>query len=213
MKELITNLIKMLTEFLGKFEQVETDTTEPDGTTMATRNELVLLQASKEIGTKEILGDKNNAQVLKYHAYSRVDNDLSKAQPDSVPWCASFVCYCLEMVGMGSTNSMGARSYLGWGVSTKSAPLPGDVVVYWRGSKQGWSGHVGFFIKLEGEWIYTLGGNQSDAVNVSKYHLDYLLDIRRSSKAGEYSPEEKSKLNQLASQVVAGEVLAGSKVV
>lgn len=201
MREVLVKIIEMLKEALKGLDKESN----PPATHF--RNERVLSFASKEVGVKEVRGSGNNARVVTYHAYARKDNDRAKAQPDSTPWCASFVCYCLEMVGMGSTNSMMARSFLKWGVSSKAKPLPGDIVVYWRGSKAGWQGHVGFFLEERGGYIYTLGGNQADSVNVSKYSKNKLLDIRRSSKQRKLSEVEEDLLWSMS-----GKILAGNKV-
>ena len=72
------------------------------------RNEKVLRIAALELGTKEVSGSGNNAKVVEYHRYASKSNNVD--QPDSVPWCSSFVCYLVEKSGMGSTNSMMARS-------------------------------------------------------------------------------------------------------
>lgn len=168
------------------------------------RNQRVLVAASQEIGTKEVRGSDNNAKIVKYHSYAREDNDLKKGLDDSVPWCASFVCYCLEICGMGSTNSMAARSFLKWGESVLKNPMPGDIVVYWRGSRDGWQGHVGFYLGETSTHIYTLGGNQSDAVNVSKYLKTKLLDIRRSRKHRKISSSELVLLEKMAEDIIIG---------
>lgn len=168
------------------------------------RNLRALKKAAGEIGVKEVVGSGNNMQVVKYHAYARKDNDIKKGLADSVPWCSSFVCYVLESVGMGSTNSMTARSYEKWGRSTRKNPLPGDIAVYWRGSRNGWQGHVGFFLKETDNYIYTLGGNQSNAVNVSKYSKSKLLDIRRSSKHQPITAGQKKELKELAEKLISG---------
>lgn len=169
-----------------------------------TRNERVLAFASKEIGVKEASGKRDNPQVVKYHRYATVDN--KHGAKDSVPWCASFVAYCLEVgAGMGSTNSKAARSYLKWGRSTIDAPLPGDIVVFWRGSRNGWQGHVGFLIqvKVNGD-LYVLGGNQDDQVNVKLFRKTNLLDIRRSTRMGRVTDEQAERLYSLASKIKYG---------
>jgi len=212
MKQLVLSLISALQAFLDKLEEK----TEPkkDPKPKHSRNKRLLVFASKEIGVKEVQGSGDSARVVKYHAYAREDNDISKAQPDSTPWCASFICYCLEMVGMGSTNSMAARSYLKWGKSVKKDPLPGDIVVYWRGKKSGWAGHVGVYLGQVDGLIYTLGGNQRDAVNVSRYSTDKLLDIRRSSRMKKLSKQEILELKSLANRIINGhKVELGGKVV
>lgn len=176
-----------------------------------TRNALVLDIAAGELGTKEIVGSGNNARVVEYHKFASKANNVE--QPDSVPWCSSFVCWVVEHcvingLPMGSTNSMAARSWESWGISSLKDPLPGDIVVYWRGSKNGWQGHVGIFLRLNSDGtIVTLGGNQSDEVNVSAFSVSKLLDIRRSSKAGEYSEGEKAQLKRMAKAIIDGEYI------
>jgi len=179
------------------------------------RNELLLSFASGELGTKEIRGSGSNARVEKYHAYARLDNTSGRVVTDDVPWCASFICFCLEMVGMGSTNSKAARSFLKWGVTVElKDALPGDLVVYYRGQKSGWSGHVGIFLGMSSGYIITLGGNQADAVRVSKYSTTKLLSVRRSSKMMELNEVQQDHLWDMAAKVRAGnKVDASGKVV
>jgi hypothetical protein len=55
---------------------------------------------------------------------------------------------------------------------------PGDIGVIPRGSSS-WQGHVFFIDRLEGAWVWGLGGNQSDAVNVKRYPVSKLLGVRR----------------------------------
>lgn len=215
MLEFIKMLFQAIKEFLATQESIETPIEKPP---VHNRNELLLDFAAKEIGVKEIAGDKNNPQVLKYHAYARQDNDLSKAQPDSVPWCASFICYCLEMVGMGSTNSMAARSFLEWGISSKADPIPGDLVVFWRGTKTGWEGHVSIFLEKNDTTVICLGGNQTDAVTIAQYPINGpkmgVLDYRRSSKLGDLDSTEVVWLKNVAGRIMAKKpVNLGDKVV
>lgn len=156
------------------------------------RNLSPFLAAVNEIGVKELPGKASNNRIELYHKYSTLKNH--EGVTDDVPWCASFIAFCLESVGMGSTNSKLARSYLDWGVSVKNHPLPGDIVVFWREAPDSYKGHVGFYVKSGKEGIYVLGGNQSDAVNIKAYSKLRLLDIRRSSKAPGYSDAEKEFL-------------------
>jgi len=103
---------------------------------------------------------------------------------------------------MGSTNSRLARSWLNWGRSTKNDPLPGDIVVFWRGSKSGWQGHVGFWLGESKDHIYTLGGNQRDAVNVRAYSKVKLLDVRRSSKHAKLNEVQEDLLWDLSEDIL-----------
>ena len=100
--------------------------------------------------------------------------------PVRVEWCAAFVNSVLHEVGIESSTSLMARSYLEWGVSTDE-PSPGDIMVFSRGS-EGWKGHVGFYVatvdyKGTQYWV-VLGGNQDNSVSYRLYreghwrHLD-----------------------------------------
>ena len=61
---------------------------------------------------------------------------------------------------------------------------PGDIGVIPRGSSR-WQGHVFFIDRIEGAWVWGLGGNQDDAVNVKRYPVSKLLGVRR---AGNVAP-------------------------
>ena len=131
-------------------------------------------RAKADIGTFE-WADGSNPKVLAYFK----DAGGHNISDDSVPWCAAFVGSMLERSGIKSTRMLNARSYLEWGtpVELKDA-VEGDIVVFRRGSSS-WQGHVGFFVKQAGNVIQVLGGNQSDAVNVSTYFTATLLGVRR----------------------------------
>jgi uncharacterized protein (TIGR02594 family) len=115
--------------------------------------------------------------------YASVGHDW--VEHDSVAWCAAFVGHCLEEAGIRSTRQLTARSYLDWGVPVEIADAQaGDIGVIPRGSAS-WQGHVFFIDRIEGPWVWGLGGNQSDAVNVKRYPVSKLLGVRR---AGNVAP-------------------------
>lgn len=124
--------------------------------------------AEKEIGTLELAGSGNNPRVIEYHSVTSL-----RATKDSVPWCASFVSWCLEQAKIPSARSAWARSYLKFGDRLK-LPLPGCIVVLERGAN---SGHVGFFERYDEvrDRVYLLGGNQKDAVCISGYARSRVL--------------------------------------
>lgn len=202
MKNMILAIIETLKQMLGLLEKEE-----PVQLDKLNRNRNALYYASKELGTKEAAGSKDNPRVVEYHAYSTKDNKNGMA--DSVPWCASFVCWVVEHAGMGSTNSKMARSFEKWGVSTKSKPLPGDIVTFYRNGKSSGQGHVAFFLKKTASYVYCLGGNQSDEVNITRYSTARMTDIRRSSKAS-YTAEEKEDLVKLAAKIMDGKSVSKS---
>lgn len=176
------------------------------------RNERLLVFAAGDIGVKEYPGKAaSNPHIEKYHAYAREDNDLSKGLTDDVPFCASALCYWLESVGMGSTNSALAKSYLKWGIEVKKNFLPGDILVFDRG---GWKGHVGLLVTYNANYVWCLGANQNDAVNVTKYSRQRLVSVRRSSiqQRHGFTTEQKDRLHKIANDILNGHPvsLAGS---
>lgn len=130
--------------------------------------------ANSYVGTDEIKGSKHNPVILEY--FDAVGHGWVK--DDETPWCAAFVGAVLEEAGHKGTGSLAARSFLDWGHKVKT-PKYGDVVVFWRGKKEGWQGHVGFYIRETDNYIYCLGGNQGNSVNVSRYSKDRVLGYRR----------------------------------
>lgn len=205
MLELLKKLLEMLQEFFESDEGKKAVKEHLDNNPKPRhfRNQRALVQAAEEIGQREKPGSGENMRIQEYHRYAERDND--KALSEEIPWCASFVCWVLEKVGMGSTNSRAARSYEKWGVSTKHDPWPGDIVVFWRGRRDGWQGHVGFLVKKEGNTVYVLGGNQSNSVNVTAYTTDRLVDIRRSSLHRKLADSEVASLYALANKIKAGQ--------
>lgn len=131
--------------------------------------------AQTQIGvTEKLIG--SNSVIETYHAYATVSN--KKGSSDDVAWCASLVCYCLEVNGLKSTDSKAARSYEKYGIETKE-PREGDIVVFWRGSKASGKGHVGFFKGFDKNGdIVVLGGNQGNKVCYAVYPKSQLLCFR-----------------------------------
>lgn len=91
--------------------------------------------------------------------------------------CSSFVNWCFKQVNIKGTNNAAARSWLNWGTELKE-PKQGCVVIYWRVAPDSWQGHVGFVDRVEGGKIYTLGGNQGDAVSIKSYPKSQVLGYR-----------------------------------
>lgn len=128
--------------------------------------------AKKEIGTKEVSGSGDNPRVIEYHSTTTL-----KATEDSISWCSSFVNWCFKQAGIKGTNNAAARSWLNWGTELKE-PKQGCVVIYWRVAPDSWQGHVGFVDRVEAGKVYTLGGNQSDAVNIKAFPVSQVLGYR-----------------------------------
>ncbi|MCR9157054.1 MAG: TIGR02594 family protein [Rhodobacteraceae bacterium] len=131
--------------------------------------------ARSYIGTTEGPGPADNSVIMEM--YASVGHDW--VEHDSVAWCAAFLGHCLERAGIKSTRKLTARSYLDWGVPIDVADAQqGDIGVIPRGSSR-WQGHVFFIDRIEGAWVWGLGGNQDDAVNVKRFPVSKLLGVRR----------------------------------
>jgi uncharacterized protein (TIGR02594 family) len=153
--------------------------------------------AQTYLGTVEGPGPENNPTILKMYA----SIGQSHIEHDSVAWCAAFVGHCLEEAGLQSTRKLTARSYLTWGIEIDlSEAQEGDLAVFWRGKASSWQGHVGFISKIEGKFLYILGGNQGDAVSIARYPAARLLGIRR---AGQVAPSATCSIRDVQTRLRA----------
>jgi uncharacterized protein (TIGR02594 family) len=104
-----------------------------------------------------------------------------KYDPRETPWCGAFMGIVFKSALPNEPipdAPWGARNWLKFG---RPCPLQtGAVAVFWRGKRQGWSGHVGFIdaIDHKNRRVRVLGGNQSDAVTLSWLSIDRLLGTR-----------------------------------
>jgi uncharacterized protein (TIGR02594 family) len=116
-----------------------------------------------------------NPELEKYHG------SAVGVSPDDVPWCSSFVNWCLGRAFLTGTNNRAARSWHRWGCGTDS-PVRGDIAVFIR-KDASWKGHVGFYWEDDGRFVSVLGGNQSNAVSISAFPKEgrtyRLLSIRK----------------------------------
>lgn len=137
------------------------------GGTTTGRNGLRSAIGELRAGAGEIGGNNRGKWVRKY---------LNNLAPEGSPWCAGFVSWCLSDGNPGNTPiaySLGARAILAeckkMGFIVNDSPLPGDLVVWWRGSKTGWEGHIGFVHQLKDGKLYTIEGNKSAFVQGFSY--------------------------------------------
>jgi uncharacterized protein (TIGR02594 family) len=131
-------------------------------------------EAKHLVGTKEILGGKDNPVIMDW----ATDLDIRYAG-DEVPWCGLFVAHCI-----GSTleqevlpaNPLGARQWEQFGDET--TPRLGAVMVFWRKSLESGLGHVGFYVGQDDSAYQILGGNQSDKVCLMWVSMDRFRSAR-----------------------------------
>ncbi len=131
--------------------------------------------AFSQYGVKEISGKRDNQEILKYF------NDLGfdgNALKDETAWCSAFVNWVCKESGLDYSGKLNARSWTELGCEIFE-PHIGDVVVFWRESKDSWKGHVAFYINERNGFIYVLGGNQSNQVKIAAYPKERVLTYRR----------------------------------
>lgn len=144
------------------------------------KRQLAAFEEAKDyIGLKEIKGPTHEKIIVDF--FEVVGHGWVK--DDETAWCGAFLGAMLAEQGLplpALEKRLTARAYLDIGepVELEDAK-PGDIVVFWRGSPDGWQGHTGFFVKRDGNGIFVLGGNTSDSVAVDVYPVSRLLGVRR----------------------------------
>jgi len=99
--------------------------------------------------------------------------------PRAMPWCGAFVASCLRAALPGlilPDTPLAARAWGRFGEPV--APVFGAVLIFWRGAPSGWQGHVGFYRGEDAAAYHVLGGNQSDAVTITRIAKTRLLAAR-----------------------------------
>lgn len=126
-------------------------------------------------GLREITGHQDNPIIVQM--FNDMGYDGAKLK-DETSWCALLVGWCCKVTGHKHTGRLDARSYLKLEEETND-PVLGDIVVFWRESIESWKGHVGFYIRTEGNYVWVLGGNQSNQLIISRYLKSRVLGYRK----------------------------------
>lgn len=97
--------------------------------------------------------------------------------PAQLPWCGDAIESCLAKTLPSEplpANPFFAQSWASFGVDVV-VPLVGCIgVIRWAAT----SGHVGIVAGIEGSTVYLLGGNQSNAINVSGFPRSKFIAFR-----------------------------------
>ena len=89
--------------------------------------------------------------------------------PAKVPWCGDFVETCIALTLPEEAlppNPYAAINWLGFG--REVSPRKGAILIFWRGSPDGWQGHIGFYAGEDATHYHVLGGNQADSITISR---------------------------------------------
>jgi len=127
-----------------------------------------MITANREIGQAEVAGKKANPKILEYFKASKYwgtdDSGASNA------WCASFVAWVMKQSGFTPVaKAYRAKEWAKFGQKI-NAPVYGAIGVK---SRRG-GGHVAFVLgqSSDGKYLFMLGGNQEDMVQVKRYPLN-----------------------------------------
>jgi uncharacterized protein (TIGR02594 family) len=115
--------------------------------------------AWNEIGTREIPPNRGPA-VARYIK-------LGKCGTLGDPWCAIFANAALESTNFRGTRSPSSQSFRhDDNFVPLKGPALGAIAVFWRISHQSGLGHVGFYSGERDDFVWTLGGNENDMVEI-----------------------------------------------
>ena len=139
-------------------------------------------------GIAEIPGPGNNPEILSF--FHEIGHRWVKT--DRTHWCAATINAILKRAGFPHTGGLSAKGFLAIGQEIITAKPLGssnefvDIVLFFRGAP--WTdynpdhfepGHVGFYINHLSNLIYSLSGNQGDAIKISGYYADEFAQYRR----------------------------------
>jgi uncharacterized protein (TIGR02594 family) len=124
-----------------------------------------LSAARAKLGTREVVGPTHNNKLIAFLNTAAKWNGVIW-KDDEMPWCGGFVAACLVVAGITPVKiAARAKSWADWGVRLSADRLaPGAVLVFDRAG----GGHVGFYVGEDASAYHVLGGNQGNAVTVTR---------------------------------------------
>jgi len=153
-----------------------------------------LEEAQRLMGTTEIKGSRSNPVILSWVAnlVQRGIDSIAWYRNDDTPWCGLFMGQVIAVTlpkEVIQPDLLRARSWLNFGYRVN--PCMGSVLVFWRGSRRGSSGHVGIYVGEDSNYYFVIGGNQSNTVNIMKIRKTRLLAARWPNTASSIKTEPK----------------------
>lgn len=141
---------------------------------MSDNSQRIYDHAKKDLGLKETPGSKSTPRIKQAikQAASWLDDDDSKT-----PWCGCLRGLWGLETGTGVPKEhYRAKAWLEWGKSVlRPSAKRGDTVIFNRAG----GGHVALLDRFNGDFVFVLGGNQSNACNISRYKVADIIGIRR----------------------------------
>lgn len=132
----------------------------------------LLVEAVKLLGTKEVVGKQHNPVILGWAK----EVGLQKVYTaDEIPWCGLAIAYACHKAGVEVVDKpLWALSWANYGTKV-SEPMLGDILTF----KRDGGGHVGIYVGEDKDCYHVLGGNQGNAMSVSRIVKSRLYQARR----------------------------------
>lgn len=149
----------------------------------------VLVEAVKMLGTKEVVGTKHNPVILGWAKELGLQNVYNS---DEIPWCGLAIAYACHKAKVQVVDKpLWALSWSKWGTEVTS-PMLGDILTFTRNG----GGHVGIYVGEDGLCYHVLGGNQGNAMSVTRIAKPRLYKARRTAwKIAQPSSVRKIRLD------------------
>lgn len=154
---------------------------------------LMLLEALRHYGTLEHKDSKNNPSILAW-AKEVGGNVADVYKADSIAWCGLFMAIVAKRAGyVIPKDPLWALNWGTFGTHVeKCDAMLGDVLVFVRNG----GGHVAEYVGEDATTFHIVGGNQSDAVTITRISKNRLYAVRRPVfKIGKPSSVRKIYLN------------------
>jgi len=136
----------------------------------------LLKMALSQFGVSEIAGSKHNEIIVNYFK----EIGFEWVTDDEMAWCSAFLNWCCLQCELPRSNKLDARSWLKVGNEINIGDQEvGDLVIFWREKIDSWKGHIAIYISEDENFVYCLGGNQSNRVCIKPYYKKRVLGYRR----------------------------------
>lgn len=139
----------------------------------------MIQEALKLYGTIETPGKGSNPTILAWA--KEVGEDVRKVYlSDDIPWCGLAMAVIAKRAGKEVVKSpLWALSWATFGEHAE-CPKIGDVLTFVRRTNTGArAGHVTLYVAEDATTYHCLGGNQGDAVNITRIAKNRLYTARR----------------------------------
>ena len=126
------------------------------------------------IGVREVPGKGNSATIMAWAKKLGAKILGITYAADAVPWCGLFAAHVMDHVGISPPPiAVRASAWSTWGCRLL-VPRYGCILTFTRAG----GGHVGFYVGEDDTHFHVLGGNQCDAVSITRIAKDRLSEMR-----------------------------------